>query len=645
MNNGYYLSIYASIDNISNIFDNISINHDFNISLWKADNEQVTLIHYWELERLTGKKHHFKSFYDKAHFEHYVEELIGQYGLKINEIQDIWGFSWKEDYNPYIPSIFSKYHIHSITHLFSSLLIDTRIFQSETIIGMAMDHMPDMGVKKADKINKTYYCGCLTTKGQIIDVFDVCSPGPLWAKAKEIFEMEEGTLMALAEGCTSRLLINDDLPIFKYFSFKDVYLETFSNYIHCLCKKIDHLSTDDIGILFTGYDNRFSLYENKVSMIIKVVDEISKKIMDTNIQKVKRNHNIDLSQTFLSLSGGYALNCPTNSYLMHRYKFKGFVASPCTNDSGHSLGIALYHFYQLSPGFNFKLGYPYYGDPASNKINEKHAQEFELHIGSKNPIDMDEWLHDIQQFPVIWFQGRAEIGPRALGNRSILADPRKIEMKDMLNQLKCRQWWRPVAPIIIEEDLNEWFEDAYPSPYMLHTFRLKKNKAELLPAIVHLDGTCRVQTVSKDSNPELYAILCNFKKSTGIPILCNTSLNDKGEPIINTINECFNFALRKGISVVYINLVRYHLIEIEKYIKECPYKRNDPKFFYLSEEKLTQKKEILNPYHLSQKELQYYVDYNGLLFNNLRIDNKKDLDKMRTCLQALQSILMRFVKH
>lgn len=147
--------------------------------------------------------------------------------------------------------------------------------------------------------------------------------------------------------------------------------------------------------------------------------------------------------------------------------------------------------------------------------------------------------------PIVWYDGQSESGPRALGHRSIIADPRSIRNKDLINLYKQRQWWRPVAPIILEDFLEEWFENAYPSPYMLNNFVIRQEKKELVPAILHLDLTARVQTINQESDEALYHVIQNFYERTGIPIVCNTSLNDRGEPIIETVEQAFNFALRK----------------------------------------------------------------------------------------------------
>jgi hypothetical protein len=158
----------------------------------------------------------------------------------------------------------------------------------------------------------------------------------------------------------------------------------------------------------------------------------------------------------------------------------------------------------------------------------------------------------VQRGPLAWVDGAAEIGPRALGHRSILADPRTPASRDALNRCKGRQWWRPVAPIVLAEEAADWFEIDRPSPYMLETAAVRPDAVSRVPAIAHLDGTARLQTLTAAADPQLYAAIAAFHRATGVPVLCNTSLNDKGEPIVNTAAEALTFCVRKGLTVAYV---------------------------------------------------------------------------------------------
>jgi len=142
-----------------------------------------------------------------------------------------------------------------------------------------------------------------------------------------------------------------------------------------------------------------------------------------------------------------------------------------------------------------------------------------------------------------------EWGPRALGNRSILADPRNEKMKDILNEkIKHRESFRPFAPSILEEYVSEYFDIDRPSPYMLMVAPVKK--PEIIPAVTHVDGTARLQTVSKDTNPLYYSLIHNFFKITGVPVVINTSMNVRGEPIVNTPEQAFEMILKTDMDIL-----------------------------------------------------------------------------------------------
>jgi carbamoyltransferase len=150
-----------------------------------------------------------------------------------------------------------------------------------------------------------------------------------------------------------------------------------------------------------------------------------------------------------------------------------------------------------------------------------------------------------------WFQGRSEFGPRALGNRSIIADVRKAEMKDILNKrVKHRQAFRPFAPIILAERVNDVFEASGESPFMLVAMQVRPEWRDKVPAIVHVDGTARVQTVRREENERLYQLLKEFEALTGVPVLLNTSFNVKGEPIVETPDDAMECFLTTGIDVL-----------------------------------------------------------------------------------------------
>ncbi|OMD98734.1 hypothetical protein BSK64_27095, partial [Paenibacillus odorifer] len=569
MKNGYYLSVYIHIGEIPSVVDSYH-RHDQNISLWKKDGDLIELIHYWELERISGIKSHSRSLFSVIEAVEFINELLSMYNVTINDMEEVWGTPQLDNTKDYFSDeLINSLPFHSIAHLFSSIFMDTKIFYDETIIGLAVDGGPDNILDNGHFRKKNHYAGCLVKEGSVKDIFPISSPGLIWSEAADYFGLREGTLMALASATESKLInFNYDLPN-NIYSMGD--RKVARDYLNELWRTIDKLNEHDIGISFNGFDKRFTEIENKISMAVKEIQNISIQIMEENINKIVSEYNIDTQNAYLALSGGYALNCPTNSYLMEKFKFKGFLAPPCINDSGISLGIALYVFYKRlsKKKIDFKLAHPFYGD--KNLLSTDGLEVYSQYIKESSEFDLDVVLNDLETDPFIWFDGRAEIGPRALGNRSLFADPRNNKSKDELNRIKQRQWWRPVAPIILEEEISNWFENSYPSPFMLHTFKVNKDKEKYVPAILHLDKTARVQTIKSESNNQLiYRIIKGFYNKTGVPIICNTSLNDNGEPIINSFHEAMNFALRKNIRIVYFNGQRFELMNHEKYKNTQP---------------------------------------------------------------------------
>lgn len=226
----------------------------------------------------------------------------------------------------------------------------------------------------------------------------------------------------------------------------------------------------------------------------------------------------------LVFMGGCALNCSANTRLWEIFNDIWIMPNP--GDAGSSLGAAaaLYgkHVEWETPYLGYDLGGEYPVDKIYDEI-------------TKNKI-------------VAVATGRAEYGPRALGNRSILADPRYADIKDKVNQIKKRELFRPFAPVILEEEAHNWFDISFPSPYMQYAVRCKK--PERIPSVVHKDGTSRVQTVNERQHPGLYKLLKKIDKSTGVPILLNTSLNIKGQPLLNDEKDILDWQATYGYNIV-----------------------------------------------------------------------------------------------
>jgi carbamoyltransferase len=255
----------------------------------------------------------------------------------------------------------------------------------------------------------------------------------------------------------------------------------------------------------------------------------------------------------LCIAGGVALNCVANGRIAREAGFENVWIQPAAGDDGIAIGCAAYGQLEvLKQPRAFVMKQSYVGKPYAERDIEDTTQKFLVRI-QITAVRSDDICRDTakllaEQRVIGWFQGGSEFGPRALGNRSLLADPRKAEMKDILNsRVKHRQPFRPFAPIVLVERAKEIFEGEEDSPFMLIAKPVRPEWRERIPAIVHVDGTARVQTVSQDTNPRLYRLLKEFEALTGVPVLINTSFNVKGEPIVETPRDAMVCFLTTGI--------------------------------------------------------------------------------------------------
>ncbi len=262
----------------------------------------------------------------------------------------------------------------------------------------------------------------------------------------------------------------------------------------------------------------------------------------------------------LCISGGCALNSLSNGKLLNSGLVKNLFVHPASDDSGTSLGAALevYSRYKKS---KLKMEHSYFGPSFSNEEIESELKKHDLDYHKSSDIEKDIAILLSRGKVIGNFQGKMEWGPRALGNRSILANPTRIEYKDKTNKkVKYREPWRPFGPSILNEKRSEFFTKDYESPFMTFTFDVKKNKAERIPAVVHIDGTTRPQTVRKRINRRYWEIIKNFYSLTGIPLVLNTSLNIKGDPLVCTPKDAINTLLLSDLDYLALGdyLVRRH---------------------------------------------------------------------------------------
>jgi carbamoyltransferase len=257
--------------------------------------------------------------------------------------------------------------------------------------------------------------------------------------------------------------------------------------------------------------------------------------------------------TNLCVAGGVAQNSVANGKITRNTSFKNIYIPSAGHDAGISMGSALYVYNQI---WNNQKAEPIYTAYTGSRFSN---DEIENYLRSRNIIYKkldDEELYGITTECLInggvvgWFNGRAEFGPRALGARSILADPRRSDAKDLLNsKIKRRESFRPFAPSILREYVSEYFEVTDDVPFMEKVFPIKKEKQHAIPAVTHVDGTGRLQTVDKKISPRYYELIDNFRKKTGVPILLNTSFNEN-EPIVNSPAEALECFLRTSMDML-----------------------------------------------------------------------------------------------
>ena len=325
----------------------------------------------------------------------------------------------------------------------------------------------------------------------------------------------------------------------KYFSFtydKVMTNQNFSDLFGITPRKEDSVAEQ------IHYDIAASAQLVLEEILLRMVNHVYKKTSMKN----------------LCLGGGVALNGVANYKILKEGPFENLHIPPSPGDAGSAIGCAQYLYYHHEKNKrkiesdaariknNIYVGPSYSNDEIKSflDMNKIHYNYLETNLLLETTAKL------ISEGNVVgWYQGKMEWGPRALGNRSILADPRNAKMKDILNEkIKHRESFRPFAPCILEEHTSEYFDIDTTSPYMLLVAPVKK--PEKIPAVTHVDGTSRLQTVSKDTNPLFYSLIDEFYKTTDVPVLINTSMNVRGEPIVNTIEQAYNMIIKTDMDYI-----------------------------------------------------------------------------------------------
>ena len=286
-------------------------------------------------------------------------------------------------------------------------------------------------------------------------------------------------------------------------------------------------------------------------------------VLEEILMKMVNHVSHETKSKNLCLGGGVALNGVANYRILKESPFENLHIPPSPGDAGSAIGCAQYSYFCHEKNErklqteserirnNIFVGPSFSNTDIEEFLNSKNIKY--LHLEEENLLKMTAKL--IAENNVVgWYQGKMEWGPRALGNRSILADPRNSEMKDILNKkIKHRESFRPFAPSILEEFVSEYFEIDVNSPYMLLVAKIKK--PEKIPAVTHIDGTGRLQSVSKETNPLYYNLIYEFYNQTNVPVIINTSMNVMGEPIVNTPEQAY--AMLEKTDMDYIVLGNY----------------------------------------------------------------------------------------
>ena len=351
---------------------------------------------------------------------------------------------------------------------------------------------------------------------------------------------EEGTVMALAA--------HGD----------DTYVARFRDTIHLVEDgryrvNMDYFTYDRYGLLRPFSDKFLSAFgpprhpDESITDRHKALARALQVRIEEAVLHVARGAAARNPSRNLVLSGGVALNCVANARVLAETDYENVWVPPCASDTGAPLGAALWHYHQkLRHPRSFTLTHPFYGlEESDDAIREALDRAGLAYQRLDDDALFDQVARDLADGHIVgWFQGRFEMGPRALGNRSILADPRHLATKDRINtRVKYRESFRPFAPAVLVEHARDYFEIAQDDPFMTMAPRVRPDKLDVIPAAVHVDGTARIQTVARETNPRYYAVIEAFMRRTGVPVLINTSFN-RQEPIVASAREAVSCYLR-----------------------------------------------------------------------------------------------------
>jgi carbamoyltransferase len=295
-----------------------------------------------------------------------------------------------------------------------------------------------------------------------------------------------------------------------------------------------------------------SAHENVAASVQRVFEEAAFHVL--------RGAHARVPSDTLCLAGGCAMNSVANGKIRQHTPFRNVFIQPAAGDNGTALGAALEAWHTSGRrSIGPRMGHSYWGtEYGAEEIAQviRASQVADQGRCTWNTIDDENALCDAtaahlsEGMIVGWFQGRMEWGARALGNRSILADPRRSDMRDIINQkIKFRERFRPFAPSILAEAIDDYFVDAVHDPFMIQVYPVRPDKRDVIPAVTHVDGSGRLQSVSQSSNPRYWSLIRAFQRKTGVPVLLNTSYNEN-EPIVERPEQALDCFLRTDMDVL-----------------------------------------------------------------------------------------------
>jgi len=332
---------------------------------------------------------------------------------------------------------------------------------------------------------------------------------------------------------------------------------------------------------FLKFDPKHRDWHKDSSLVLDVFKNVAWAVQDQTQKLVGDliEKAIDITgEKNVVLAGGYGLNCVANYYFRKRFPNINLFVDPVSHDGGTSIGLAKHAYYlhcqqnDIEP-VREKLDTLYLGIDRLQEISLskdfKGVDNLPYENTDVTPQDVAKLIADGNIVSI--FQSKSEAGPRALGNRSIVFDPRVKDGKDIVNKVKGREWFRPFAGSVLKEDAAEWFDLAgmEESPFMMYAVDVQPSKVGDLPAITHVDNTCRVQTVSEEQNKHYYNLIKAFKDITECPVLFNTSFNLAGDPLVETIEDAFNTLERSELKYLYLPEIGKLFTKLER-VKEDP---------------------------------------------------------------------------